>query len=73
MIKQTKDTPRIYSGGFYNDNMASDFSIPPSHAIKDGSTVISKGWCVWAALSSELIYCTLLHNIYCGHSVIDGV
>ena len=35
--------------------------------------VFSKGWCVWVALSSEFIDCTLPHHKYCGHSVIDGV
>ena len=68
MLKETKDTQEKNSGGSSNDNMASDFSTPQAHAIKDVSSVISEGWCVRVALSSEFIDCT-----YCGHSVIGGV
>ena len=28
---------------------------------------------VWVALSPEFIDCTLLHNKYCGHLVVDGI
>ena len=41
MLKEAKDTQEINSVGSYNDNMASDFSTPQSHAINDGSSVIS--------------------------------
>ena len=34
------DTQGINSGGYSNDNMASDFSTPQTHAINDGSSVI---------------------------------
>ena len=67
------DTQGINSGGSSNDNMTSDFSTLQSHAIKDGSCVISKCWCVCVALSSEFIDCTLSHNKYFGKSVIHGV
>ena len=40
-LKETKDIPGINYGGSSNDNMASDFSTPQSHAINDGSSVIS--------------------------------
>ena len=40
-LKETKDTQGINYGGSSNDNMASDFSTPQSHAINDGSSVIS--------------------------------
>ena len=39
--KETNDTHGINYGGSSNDNMASDFSTPQSHAINDGSSVIS--------------------------------
>ena len=32
-LKEMKDTHGIHYGGSSNDNMASDFSIPQSHAI----------------------------------------
>ena len=35
--------------------MASDFGTPQSHAIKDESGVISKGWCIRGALSPGFI------------------
>ena len=35
--------------------MGSDFGTPQSHAIKNESCVISKGWCVWGALSPGFI------------------
>ena len=38
---EAKDTPGIHSGGSSDDNMAYDFSTPQSHAINDGSSVIS--------------------------------
>ena len=40
-LKETKDTHGINYGGSSNDNVASDFSTPQSHAINDGSSVIS--------------------------------
>ena len=40
-LKETKNTQGIDYGGSSNDNMASDFSTPQSHAINDGSSVIS--------------------------------
>ena len=40
-LKETKDTQGINYGGFSNDNMTSDFSTPQSHAINNGSSVIS--------------------------------
>ena len=40
-MKETRDTQGINYGGSSNDNMASDFSTPLSHAINDGSSVIS--------------------------------
>ena len=55
MLKEAKDTQRINSGGSSNDNMASDFSTPQSHAKKDGSSVISKVCCVRVALSHGFI------------------
>ena len=42
MLKEEKDTQGIH-------NIVSDFSTPQSHAIYDGSSVISKGWCVRGA------------------------
>ena len=39
--KEAKDTQGINSGGSSNDNMASDFITPQSHAINDGSSAIS--------------------------------
>ena len=41
MLKEVKDTQGINYGGSSNDNMTSDFSTPQSHAINDGSSVIS--------------------------------
>ena len=38
-MKEVKGTQGINSGGSSNDNMASDFSTPQSHAINDGSSV----------------------------------
>ena len=46
-MKQTNDTQGIHSGGSSNNNMVSDFSTPRSHAIKDGISVLRKGWWVW--------------------------
>ena len=40
-LKETKATHGINYGGSSNDNIASDFSTPQSHAINDGSSVIS--------------------------------
>ena len=37
MLKEAKDTQGINSGGCPNDNMASYFSTPLSHAINDVS------------------------------------
>ena len=47
------------SGVSSNDNMASDFSTTQSHAIKDGSSVISNS-VIYGVLESSLrvtIYC----------------
>ena len=41
MLKETKDTEEINSGGSSNDTMASDFSTTHFHAINDGCSVIS--------------------------------
>ena len=40
-MKEAKDKQLINSGRSSNDNMASNFSTPQSHAIKDESGVIS--------------------------------
>ena len=53
VMKEAKDTQGIHSGGSSSDNMASDLRTPQSHAIKDGNSVISKGWCVRRAFSPE--------------------
>ena len=55
LLKEAKDIQGIISGGYPNDNMVFDFSTPQSQAIKNGSSVISKGWCVRGALSPGLI------------------
>ena len=41
VLKETKDTQEINSGSSSNVILASDFSTPHSHAINDGSSVIS--------------------------------
>ena len=41
VLNEAIDTQGINSGGYSNDNMASDFSTPQTHAINDGSSVIS--------------------------------
>ena len=58
MLKETKDTQGINSGGSSNDNMASDFSTNQTHAIKDGSIVISK------VVSGVLCYMDSLTALY---------
>ena len=40
VLNEAIDTQGINSGGYSNDNMASDFSTPQTHAINDGSSVI---------------------------------
>ena len=61
MLKET-NTQGMKSGG------SSNFSTPQSHAIKDGSSFISKGWCILGAWSSG--FCTLSQNKYFKHSVM---
>ena len=41
VLKEAKDTHGKNSEGFSNDNIASDFNTPQSHAINDGCNVIS--------------------------------
>ena len=45
VLKEANDTQGINSGGSPNDNMASDFSTPRFHAIKDvwiANTIVAK-------------------------------
>ena len=52
-LRRLTEEQRIYS---MPERMASsDFGTPQSHAIKDGSGAINKGWCVRGALSPGFI------------------
>ena len=61
-LKETKETQGINYGGSSNDNMASDFSTPQSHAINNGSSVISNSVidCVLESALSVIIDYNLL-------------
>ena len=63
MLKEAKDTQGIHAGGSSNDNMAADFSTPQSHAINDGSSVISNSVIDGVLESSPRV--TIYHNLLC--------
>ena len=67
MLKEAKDTPEINSGGYSNDNMASDFSTPQSYAINDGGSVISNSMIdgvLESSLSVTIYYIILCIRVY---------
>ena len=60
-LKDTKDTHVIHYGGSSNDNIASaGFSTPQSHAINDGSSVISNS--VIDGVLESALRATIYHN-----------
>ena len=64
-LKETKDTQGINYGGSSNDNMASDFSTPQSHAINDGSSVISNSVSDWWRFRISTEGVTIYYNWLC--------
>ena len=63
MLKEAKDTHGIHSGGSSSDNMGSDFSTPQSHAINDGSGVISNS--VIDGFLEASLRATIYYNLLC--------
>ena len=63
VLNEAIDTQGINSGGSSNDNMASDFSTPQSHAINDGSSVISNSVIDYILESSLRV--TIYYNLLC--------
>ena len=63
VLKESKYTHEIISGGSSNHNMASDFMRPQSYAINDGNSVISNSMIDGVLESSQRV--TIYYILLC--------